>query len=143
MDTFNIEINKGAICPYCGCETKIVSGETIYPHRKNDNPRPIFLDKSYYMCINNGDHYVGTYSDNVTSLGRVANKELRKMKYLGHNAFDPLWKDKIHFQNQQDAYKWLSNKMNIPLEFTHFGMFTIEQCIEALKYCDELKNNLN
>jgi len=104
------------------------------------NPRPKFLDKKYYMCIVNFDHYVGTYSDNITSLGRVADKELRKLRNQGHTTFDPLWRNKTHFKNQKKAYNWLSEKMNIPLEFTHFGMFTIEQCLEAIQHCMNLTN---
>ncbi|MBU3714112.1 MAG: hypothetical protein FGM46_04110, partial [Ferruginibacter sp.] len=81
---------------------------------------------------------VGTYSDNITSLGRLADHELRKLKNQGHNTFDPLWKNKTHFKNQKEAYKWLSKKMNLQMNLTHFGMFTNEQCLIAIKYCNEL-----
>lgn len=143
MDEIQIKILKGQLCPYCSCETKLVSGEEVYPNWTKASPRPKFLDKKYYMCVVNSDHYVGTYSDNITSLGRIADKELRKFKNQGHNTFDPLWRNKIHFKNQNEAYKWLSEKMNISLNYTHFGMFTIEQCKQAIKYCHELTNGNN
>lgn len=133
------KIIKGEICPYCNCETEIVTGDFIYPYRKNEKPRPKFLDKKYFVCKLNRNHYVGTYPDNVRSLGRLADSELRKLKNKGHNTFDPLWKNKTHFKNQSEAYEWLSKKMNLPLELTHFGMFTNEQCITAIKYCDQLR----
>jgi hypothetical protein len=136
------KIIKGAICPYCNCETELVSGDFIYPNRVMEQPRPKFLDKKYFVCKLNPNHYVGTYADNITSLGRLADTELRKLKTQGHNTFDPLWKNRIHFNNKKDAYNWLSEKMNLPVDLTHFGMFTNEQCINAIKYCNELHNTL-
>lgn len=138
MDDLNLNILNGRICPYCICETKLVAGDEVYPNWAKENPKPKFLDKKYYVCIKNSDHYVGTYANNITSLGRVADKELRKFKNKGHNIFDPLWKTKSHFKTQREAYKWLSGKMNLPLEHTHFGMFTIDQCLEAINHCQEI-----
>ena len=135
-----LEIINGKICPYCECESKLVKGENVYPHKINETPRPYYLDKMFYQCINNPNHYVGTYKDNETSLGRIADTDLRRWKNKGHRAFDPLWKDKIHFKNQQEAYQWLSDKMELPIEHTHFGMFTIDQCQKAIKFCEEMIN---
>lgn len=130
-------IIRGEICPYCNCETKLVSGEFIYPDKKHLNPRPDFLDKSYLVCLINPDHYVGTYDHTGQALGRLADKALRNLKRKGHLAFDPLWKDKKHFKSQKAAYRWLSKKMKLPTELTHFGMFTEEQCAEAIYCCNE------
>lgn len=132
------KIIKGEICPYCQCGTKLVSGDEVYPHRLNDEPRPKFMDKKYYMCLLDSNHYVGTYSDNITSLGRLADAELRKLKNKGHKVFDPLWREHKLFSSQNDAYKWLSEIMEIPQEYTHFGMFTMEQCMEAIEHCKQL-----
>jgi hypothetical protein len=90
------------------------------------------------MCVRNSDHYVGTYSNNKTSLGRVADKNLRALKKKGHELFDPLWKNQSHFKNQREAYIWLSEQMKLSLEYTHFGMFTSEQCDLAIKLCMNL-----
>ncbi|MDO4762954.1 MAG: zinc-finger-containing protein [Flavobacteriaceae bacterium] len=131
---------NGKICPYCDCETKLVRGDYIYPIVKN-GVRPKYVDKFYYVCILNKNHYVGTYGDNKRSLGRVADFELRKLKNQGHNIFDPLWKDEDYFKSRKEAYEWLSKKMKLPLELTHFGMFNNEQCKMAVKYCNELRQN--
>ena len=132
------KIIKGEICPYCSCSTQLVDGELIYPHKLSENPRPKYLDKKYYLCLENKDHYVGTYADNITSLGRLANASLRKLKNEGHNIFDPLWKEKNIFNSQKQAYDWLSEKMELPLAYTHFGMFTEEQCQKAITFCKEI-----
>ena len=127
------EIIKGLSCPYCKCETVLVSDKEIYG--KNSN-----YGGMYYRCLQNFNRYVGTCSDNKTSLGRIANKELRKRKMAGHKAFDPLWKiEPTFFKSQAKAYEWLSIQMNLDLDKTHFGMFTIELCNEAIILC----NNLN
>lgn len=136
-------IIKGEVCPYCNCDTKLVSGEIVYPEKLNEVPRPKYLDKMFYQCSNDPNHYVGTYKDNLTSLGRVANTELRRLKNKGHNTFDPLWKSKTQFKTQKDAYQWLSEKMELPLEYTHLGMFTNEQCIAAINFCNQLLNEEN
>ena len=131
------KIIKGEICPYCNCPTILVKGDVVYPHKLTEVPRPGYLNKKYYLCIKDTDHYVGTYADNTTSLGRLANSSLRILKSNGHRAFDPLWKEKIAFNSQAEAYDWLSIEMELPLEHTHFGMFTEEQCEKAIKLCKE------
>ena len=131
-------ILSGKFCPYCNCETSLVKGDLIYPRHAVENPNAPFLKKFYYQCVQNSDHYVGTYSDNITSLGRIADGELRIWKQKGHSIFDPLWKEKLYFSSQQSAYDWLSKKMEKPLSETHFGMFTIDECQKAILFCESL-----
>jgi hypothetical protein len=126
-------INSGKICSYCNCKTELVSDKAIYGPNTN-------YGGMFYRCLTDQDHYVGTYADNTTSLGRLANKELRTWKIKGHNHFDPLWKEKKgHFRNRYEGYKWLSTRMRLDMKKTHFGMFTIEQCKRAVELCVNLK----
>jgi hypothetical protein len=130
---------QGKVCQYCNCETELVLGEQIWPHNTSLNPRPSYLDKKFYRCKQNKDHYVGTYHDNVKSLGSTADANLRRLRNQGHQMFDPLWRDpsiKV-FKNRMDAYKWLSEKMGLPIELTHFGMFDPVQCLHAHKLISE------
>lgn len=133
------KIIKGKVCPYCNCDTKLVTGEIIYPEKLTEDIRPKYLDKLFYQCTNDPNHYVGTYNDNLTSLGRLADTELRKLKNRGHKTFDPLWRENKLFKSQKEAYQWLSKKMELPIEVTHFGMFTNEQCMQAIHFCDEIQ----
>ena len=131
------KILTGQICPYCNCNTTLVTDKDIYGSNSTYGGK-------YFRCISNPDHYVGTYSDNKRSLGRLADRELRQWKMKGHRSFDPLWKEKPrHLPSQATAYNWLAKKMNLEIEKTHFGMFTIEQCQEAIKHCITLKNQKN
>jgi hypothetical protein len=136
------KVISGKICPYCECETKLVGGEVIFPHRTSENPKPPFLLKKYYVCIKNQDHYVGTYSDNLKSLGRLADPVLRNLRSEGHKVFDPLWKEQGVFKTQRKAYEWLSISMDIPFRYTHFGMFSVEQCNEAIRLVTETYGNI-
>lgn len=130
---------RGHWCDYCNCETKLVSGAVVYPSYSKMIPVPAFVNKMYYQCVNNADHYVGTYRDNRTSLGRIADAELRHWKKTGHDLFDPLWKEQRYFKaDRVAAYSWLSVQMELAPEYTHFGMFTIEQCKKAIACCHEL-----
>ncbi len=141
MNQVTEKILKGEICPYCKCETELVRGDEIYVQDINTTPRPAYLDKFFYRCKNDKKHYVGTYLDNKTSLGSLANDELREIRSQAHKIFDPLWSKKTHFKNRDAAAKWLSHEMNIPLNLIHFGMFNEGQCREAIQLCKNLIEN--
>ena len=68
-----------------------------------------------------------------TLLGRVANAELRIAKKLAHEKFDPLWRN--GYMTRHEAYKWLSDKLGIPAEYTHIGMFNVDTCHKVVSLC--------
>jgi hypothetical protein len=70
LTSFERDVLSGKICPYCMCETIRVTDREIYGPQSNYN-------KSFIQCIENRDHYVGTFS-NGQSLGRLADAGLRK-----------------------------------------------------------------
>lgn len=110
------DILTGKTCPYCGAPSVLTDSIEIY-------------GVSYgmiYLC-RPCDAYCGTHkSDQTTALGRLANKELRFWKKQAHAAFDPLWKSGLMQRN--DAYTWLSQKMETERDLTHIGMFDVDQC---------------
>ena len=125
-DQFKNKILTGQICPYCECKTQMVTDKEIFGRFSSYN-------KNFIQCVNNPDHYVGTFA-NRKSLGRLANKSLRQKKMEAHALFDPLWQGQNHYFKSRDAaYKWLSVKMNLPKEETHFGMFDELQCNIAIR----------
>lgn len=36
-----------------------------------------------------------------------------------------------------EAYRWLSEKMGTPIEFTHIGMFDVDQCRKVVRIMQE------
>ena len=54
--------------------------------------------------------------------------------------FDPMWRNKRDPLMRKKMYAWLSQKMGLPFERTHIGMFTETQCMEAMQICKENAN---
>ncbi|MFB6456540.1 zinc-finger-containing protein [Chitinophaga sp. Hz27] len=109
------DIMEGKICPYCHSPTEYTDSIEIY-------------GRSYgmiYIC-RPCDAYCGVHKGTVKALGRLANKELRHWKKQAHTAFDQIWLSKRMKRNQ--AYRWLSDNLNIPTSSCHIGMFDVEQC---------------
>lgn len=123
------EIFSGKICPYCDKQTEYVDSVVIY-------------GKSYgmiYLC-KPCDAYVGVHKGTDKSLGRLADKELRYWKKMAHASFDKLWRKKMmkginKHEARTSAYKWLSNVMDIDINYTHIGMFDIQQCKTVVEIC--------
>lgn len=62
-----------------------------------------------------------------------ANQKTRDARHLTHERFDPLWQK--HGYSRGYLYKGLAKHMGLPQEKTHIGMFTLEQCREAYRFC--------
>lgn len=131
-------ILSGKVCPYCGRATELVDSEVIY-------------GKSYgmiYLC-RPCDAYVGVNKVTGLSLGRLANKELRKAKIEAHKWFDQIARtslvNKVYNEyipgvsNRNKAYMWLSRELGIPLDRCHIGMFDVEDCelVDGVVVCKE------
>jgi len=52
-----------------------------------------------------------------------------------HRALDCLWR--FGAMSRSEAYAWLSDKMNVPPQDCHIGMFDEAQCAEVIRLCDE------
>lgn len=90
----------------------------------------IYHGRSYgmiYIC-RPCDAYVGVHDGSDAPMGSLANAELRYWRRLAHAAFDPLWQSGRFYRHRNTAYSWLSEKMGLPKEKTHIGMFDVEAC---------------
>lgn len=124
METLNeiqIDILQGKICPYCKEKTQYVDSAIIY-------------GKSYgmiYLC-KPCDAYTGVHKGTDKALGRLANKELRYWKKQAHKYFDILWKEGD--EKRGDVYKRLAKELDIPIDYCHIGMFSIETCKKVIEW---------
>jgi len=112
----------GEICPYCKQKPEYIDSIAIY-------------GTSYgmvYYC-KKCDAYCGVHKGTDISLGRLANKELREWKRKAHDAFDPLYKS--NYMTRHEAYSWLSQKLNLPRDYTHIGMFGVDTCKKVVELC--------
>lgn len=122
------DILKGLVCPYCKDKTELVSSKIIYGQ-----------DFGFVYYCEPCDAYVGCHAGTDIALGRLANKELRKAKKEAHRFFDMIWKLKI--MNRDQAYAWLSTKLNLPKEYTHIGMIGHKTCKDVVYYSKQFLND--
>lgn len=119
------------VCNYCKQDSELVSGDIIYPHRKD------LHSKWFYLC-KPCDAYVGCHPDTQQPLGRLANAELRKYKSCAHAAFDPYWRSGKVSRSQ--AYQALAARLGILVKNCHIGMFDVHTCKRVIAIC--LNNKL-
>jgi len=117
------------ICSYCKKPASLVTGEEIYPHRKD------LYHKFFWLC-KPCDAYTGCHRNTNKPLGRLAGPELRKLKVMAHSAFDPLWKNGK--MKRKDAYKWLSDQLKINFSFCHIGYFDEQMCKKVIDVCKNI-----
>lgn len=113
-------------CDYCGRKAEYVDSKVIY-------------GRSYgmiYLC-RNCMAYVGVHKGSDKPLGRLANAELREWKKAAHHAFDPLWQYGEFRGRRNAAYVWLAEKMHLPVDQTHIGMFDVGQCKQVINIMNE------
>ena len=120
------------ICDYCGTPADFVDSSVVY-HGHSFG--------MIYLCPRCGA-YVGVHKGADKPLGRLANSELRNWKKAAHAAFDPLWKYGPYRGRRNEAYRWLSEKMGTPIEFTHIGMFDVDQCRKVVSIMREERSQL-
>lgn len=112
-------------CPYCNKVAEFISTKEFYGKDYGTN---------IYLC-RPCDAYVGTHGKGKKPLGTMANNRLRNLRKMAHNRFDPLWRKRK--MSRGNAYKWLSEQMNIPVKECHIGMFNEEQCLQVVKIMGE------
>ena len=119
------------ICDYCGTPADFVDSSVVY-HGHSFG--------MIYLCPRCGA-YVGVHKGSDKPLGRLANSELRNWKKAAHAAFDPLWKYGPYRGRRNEAYRWLSEKMGTPIEFTHIGMFDVASAARWSASCEKKGTN--
>lgn len=115
----------GKICPYCKGQPILVSSVEIYG-----------TDYGMLWECKPCKAYVGCHRDTTVPKGRLANAALRSKKKQAHEYFDRIWKSGL--MDRSAAYKWLSEILGTPPEFTHIGMFNENTCKEVIKYSIEI-----
>ena len=122
-------------CPYCGGEMLLEKATKVYPNnRKADKWGYVWVCEKFPKC----DSYVGCHPNTTIPLGRPANARLRTLKKEAHRQFDPIWKSGL--TSRREAYKWLAEMLDIPVEDCHIGMFDVRQCQTVIHLCRSQDN---
>jgi len=88
---------------------------------------PLWICSNFPRC----DARCGCHPGTHRPLGSLADRETRNLRKAVHNAFDPLWKRGTIKRSR--AYETLAERMQIAVSECHVGMFTAEQCRQALR----------
>ena len=129
LTPYQKDVYAGKICPACKSTTMIKTEMEVYGRN--------FTGKQIITCINfpKCDNYVGTHKDG-TALGRLAGQQLRLMKKKTHDIFDAIWKN--HYMERGDAYKEMSEFLNLDPELTHIGYFNYKTCEKVFLWAQNL-----
>lgn len=110
------------ICRYCGGVVRLTSAKTIY--RKGN--------QKIYLCCN-CNSYVNCYKNSDRPMGKLANAALRMKRQVTHEVFDQYWKRRGMTRDQ--AYRWLAQKLKLPLSETHIAYMEMDGCERVIKLC--------
>lgn len=121
-------------CQYCKGPVRIVDAEKVYGKNRVPKGNKVALCEpcqAWVSCHKSG-----------IPMGTVAKANLRSMRKLLHDRFDPLWREKLfrgkhYLDRRKAAYMWLAEQMNISPDQTHFGKFNEEQTREALAHVNQ------
>jgi len=119
-------------CPYCGASARFLADSSSLYHGRDYGP--------VWACAPCGA-WVGVHRGTQKPLGRLADKGLRTMKQKAHAAFDPLWQAKIMRDRcsrkaaRGAGYAWLAERLGIPVEECHIGLFNEELCRRVIEIC--------
>lgn len=129
------------LCPGCQREAELTDGAEVYPHRLDLSAKKFWICRPCGACV-------GCHPGTTRPLGMLANAELRRARMLLHNRMlDPLWqtadqydgyapederaRKKIRRRARERVYKYLANRLGLPREETHTGLFDLETCRRA------------
>lgn len=119
-------------CNLCGGKVIYTSNAQIYGKEYGSG--------KCYLCTSCGA-YVGTHRPRPReALGLLADARMRAGKQMCHAIFDSKWKGKPKaHKKRQDLYRWLAQRMDIPIDDCHFGYFDLTQLRKAYKILLEIK----
>ncbi|MGJ8517601.1 zinc-finger-containing protein [Carnimonas bestiolae] len=114
-------------CRYCGAAVSLTTHQVVFGGSYGPWPYVYQCDACHAR--------IGLHPETHLPLGTLANKPLRMARSEG----------KAHFlkvisrfgMSRDDAYRWLSIQMDIPLRECHFAWFDLKQCAHAESVCRE------
>lgn len=115
-------------CPNCGDAVSIVRNGEIYGRDYGEWPWAVRCDSEH--C----DSYVGLHPFTSIPLGTLANPQMRQWRRAAKDLFNPLWQDPVGkaVYSRTQAYELLADAMGLGRAECHFGLFTVEQCQQAI-----------
>ena len=113
------------------CRVRVVPAEQIYSKAAAER---LNLQNEYIHQCQNCNARVGCHKGTKRPLGSVANETLRLKRMETHHVFDGFWRRKGMTRTQ--AYRWLAEKLDLPVKRTHIGGFEMDQCQMTIDLCN-------
>ena len=95
----------------------------------------LYVCKNYPRC----DSYVRVHPGTTIPVGTVANRKLRSLRNEAHRYFNQIYYRGI--MSKQEAYKWLSDLLGLPMASTHIGMMGEYYCQLVIEECQKVLDN--
>lgn len=115
-------------CRFCDGAVELVSNSEIY------NGIEYGKWPYAYLC-RNCDAYVGLHPNTAIPLGTLADADTRKARKECKPAFIALYRGPSAIFGRSEAYRWLADKLGIPVNACHWGWFDSNQCQRAAAIC--------
>lgn len=117
---------KPPICEVHKSTGILVTGDKVYPHRKD------LYGKKFWICTTaNCDARCG---EHAAKGGFMAARITRTARMNAHAAFDSLWKEGVNkrFRSREGAYRWLSKAMDMNHNDCHIGFMDVKNCYQVV-----------
>lgn len=112
-------------CRFCHSAVHVATHQEVYGRDYSDWPY-------MYLCGDCGA-CVGMHPFTSIPLGTLADKATRDARKNCKKPFEAIWRSER--MSRTEAYAWLANALNIPVNECHFGWFDIVQCEAAKQAC--------
>lgn len=111
MPEISDRLPRPRVCNVCG-------------HKKVNLVIDYNTQKRMYRCTA-CDARVYCHKGSTAPTGYLANKHTRQLRIKAHDAFDPLWIDRLI--TRDEAYDWLARQLNLERKDAHIGRLSDEQ----------------
>lgn len=136
MDEMNNSLKfhyRKVSCQYCDKLAVVANGSDIYGSSHK------LSSKEFYYC-KPCEAWVGMHSISKKPFGTLAKSDLRQKRVLAHSLFDKIWARDIEkglskSAARKQAYKWLADSMDMPVDKCHIGDFDIARCNQVMVLC--------
>jgi hypothetical protein len=118
------------VAPDCSCggTVALTYGRDLFPARFD------LADVPFWEC-RSCKRRVGCHTGTTEPMGQLADDRTRRARAMAHKAFDPLWVTGPFKRHQ--AYTWLAEKLGMPRRECHIGRFSVAQCEEVVRVCEQ------
>jgi len=122
-------MTEKVLCPYCNSPAVWVENKVVYGRN---------YGKSYMMWhCPKCEASIGCHNNTKRPLGTMANKELKKMRNLAHEAIDPLWKEMG--MSRKDVYEALGKIFGYKV---HVGSADMKTCQRLIGVGKQLQKEI-